>query len=191
MARMASALVLHSRRPQMFPVSSQLPFDHARAGDYFSAGGLFTGSGETGAVQAPTATVVHEPGPAARGTPMRDRPSIADGISVTLSRGTKVGSSESGNRDEDGPRSVSWLVGRIRELFEVQHALARDLPNSGCRSAARRRSCRRHGIVEYWSCYDPGSRGSVIRFSTPVLRCAGGRSRLTPMEEDRCHSTEA
>ena len=87
----------------MVPVLSQLPFDHARAGDHFSAGGLFTGSGETGAVQAPTATVVYEPGQAARGTRMRDRPSIADEISVTLSRSTKVGSRESGNRDEDGP----------------------------------------------------------------------------------------
>jgi len=91
-------------------------------GDFFGEGGLFTGSGETGAVRALTATVVYEVGQAALGTLMRDRPSIADEISVTLSRRTKVGSSEPGHRDEDGPRSVSWLVGRIRELFEVPHA---------------------------------------------------------------------
>jgi small-conductance mechanosensitive channel len=91
-------------------------------GDYFGEGGLFMGSGETGAVQALTATVVYEVGQAALGTLMRDRPSIADEISVTLSRRTKVGSSEAGLQDEDGPRSVSWLVARIRELFEVPHA---------------------------------------------------------------------
>jgi small-conductance mechanosensitive channel len=91
-------------------------------GDYFGEGGLFTGSGETGAVHALTATVVYEVGQAALGTLMRDRPSIADEISVTLSRRTKVGSSEAGLSDEDGPRSVSWLVARIRELFEVPHA---------------------------------------------------------------------
>jgi small-conductance mechanosensitive channel len=91
-------------------------------GDYFGEGGLFTGSGETGAVQALTATVVYEVGQAALGTLMRDRPSIADEISVTLSRRMKVWASEPGHRDEDGPRSVSWLVGRIRELFEIPHA---------------------------------------------------------------------
>ena len=91
-------------------------------GDYFGEGGLFTGSGETGAVRALTATVVYEVGQAALGALMRDRPSIADEISVTLSRRKKVGSSEAAHTDADGPRSVSWLVGRIRELFEVPHA---------------------------------------------------------------------
>ena len=84
--------------------------------------GLFTGSGETGTVQALTAAVVYEVGQAALATLMHDRPSIADEISVTLSRRTKVGSSEPAHTDEGGPRSVSWLVGRIRELFEVPHA---------------------------------------------------------------------
>jgi len=91
-------------------------------GDYFGEGGLFTGSGATGAVRALTATVVYEVGQAALGTLMRDRPSMADEISVTLSRRTKVGSTETGQGDADGPRSVAWLVGRIRELFEVPHA---------------------------------------------------------------------
>ena len=90
-------------------------------GDYFGEGGLFTGSGETGAVRALTSTVVYEVGQAALAALMRDRPSIADEISVTLSRRTKVGSSDVSPDDEGASRSVSWLVGRIRELFEVPH----------------------------------------------------------------------
>ena len=103
-------------------VKGEVEMGRLAPGDYFGEGGLFTGSGETGAVQALTATVVYEVGQAALGTLMRDRPSIADEISVTLSRRTKVGSSEPAHTDEGGPRSVSWLVGRIRELFEVPHA---------------------------------------------------------------------
>lgn len=91
-------------------------------GDYFGEGGLFTGSGEMGTARALTPVVAYEVGQAALAKLMRDRPSIADEISVTLSRRAKIGVTETSNQGEVATRSVSWLLGRIRELFEVPHA---------------------------------------------------------------------
>ena len=85
-------------------------------GDYFGEGGLFMGSGETGAVHALTATVVYEVGQAALAALMRDRPSIADEISVTLSRRTKVGGSEAGPE----LKALLPLMGRPRVLARLE-----------------------------------------------------------------------
>jgi len=89
-------------------------------GDYFGEAGLFTGSGEPGNIRAMTFAVVYEVGQAALARLMHDRPSIADDISVTLSR--RVKHVTAGNADEGegaSMRSVSWLVGRIRSVFEL------------------------------------------------------------------------
>ena len=54
-------------------------------GDFFGESSLFTGSGEARTVRALTFTVIYEVG-AALAALMKERPSIADEISVTLSR---------------------------------------------------------------------------------------------------------
>jgi hypothetical protein len=91
-------------------------------GDYFGEAGLFTGAGEAGTIRALTFTVAYEVGQAALAKLMRERPSIAEEISVTLSRRAKPGTPGLGN--EDGlaaTSSISGLVARIRQLFEVPH----------------------------------------------------------------------
>jgi len=91
-------------------------------GDFFGESSLFTGSGEAGTVRALTFTVVYEVGQAALAALMKERPSIADEISVTLSLRAKAGIS--GTMDERNiaaTSSISLLVSRIRQLFEVPH----------------------------------------------------------------------
>ena len=89
-------------------------------GDYFGEAGLFTGSGEPGTIKAMTFAVVYEVGQTALAKLMLDRPSIADEISVTLSRRVKhVTAGIAGEGEGASMRSVSWLVGRIRNAFEL------------------------------------------------------------------------
>ncbi len=89
-------------------------------GDYFGEAGLFTGSGEPGTIRAMTFAVVYEVGQAALAKLMHDRPSIADEISVTLSRRVKHVTAGIANEEEGASmRSVAWLVGRIRSAFEL------------------------------------------------------------------------
>jgi small-conductance mechanosensitive channel len=88
-------------------------------GDYFGEAGLFTGSGEPGTVRALTFAVIYEVGQAALAQLMRDRPSIADEISVTLSRRASAGTALATAQDATSMRSVSWLVARIRNVFGV------------------------------------------------------------------------
>jgi CRP-like cAMP-binding protein len=89
-------------------------------GDYFGEAGLFTGGGEPGTVKALTFAVVYEVGQEAMAKLMRDRPSIADEIGVTLSRRAKHVAVGVGDQSEVASmRSVSWLVGRIRSAFEL------------------------------------------------------------------------
>jgi CRP-like cAMP-binding protein len=90
-------------------------------GDYFGEGGLFAGRGEPGTVRALTFAIVYEVGQAALGKIMRDRPAIADEISMTLSaRAETDGASPSGEEGASSMRSVSWLVARIRSAFLLQ-----------------------------------------------------------------------
>ena len=49
-------------------------------------------------------------------------PSIADEISVTLARQANVGSAGNVPQDVAAGMSVSLLVSRIREVFELPHA---------------------------------------------------------------------
>ncbi len=100
---------------------SEIELSRLSPGDYFGEAGLFEGEGEPGTIRALTFAVVYAVGQAALAKLMQDRPSIADEISVTLSRRAKHTSP--GIFDEDDAatmRSVSWLVGRIRNLFEVR-----------------------------------------------------------------------
>ncbi len=92
-------------------------------GDYFGEDGLFTGSGEEGTIRALTAVVSYEVGQAALAKLMHDRPSIADEVSITLSRRAKRGQAAVGDEGgAAGMRSVPGLVARIRHLFNVPHS---------------------------------------------------------------------
>ncbi len=88
-------------------------------GDYFGEAGLFAGAGEPGTVRALTFAVVYEVGQAALAQLMHDRPTIADEISVTLSRRATRGQAHATEQDATSMRSVSWLVARIRNVFEL------------------------------------------------------------------------
>lgn len=89
-------------------------------GDYFGEGSLFTGTGEMGTVRALTFAVVYEVGQAALAQLMRDRPTIADEISLTLSRRAKHDRTILYHQDgTPTSSSLSALVARIRQMFEV------------------------------------------------------------------------
>ena len=99
---------------------SEIELSRLSPGDYFGEAGLFTGSGEPGTAKAMTFAVVYEVGQAALAKLMHDRPSIADEISVTLSRRARhVAAGIGDEANAASMRSVSWLVGRIRSVFEV------------------------------------------------------------------------
>lgn len=88
-------------------------------GDYFGEDGLFTGTGEASTVRALTFAEVYEVGQQALAKLMKDRPSMVDEISVTLSRRAKGTAADATLSTELS--SASWLVTRIRQLFEVPH----------------------------------------------------------------------
>jgi small-conductance mechanosensitive channel/CRP-like cAMP-binding protein len=92
-------------------------------GDYFGEEGLFTGSGEPGTIRALTFAVVYEVGQAALAELMRERPTIADEIAMTLSqRATAAISRATNGGGAAGAQTASALVSRIRQLFsEVPH----------------------------------------------------------------------
>jgi small-conductance mechanosensitive channel/CRP-like cAMP-binding protein len=105
--------------------TTEIELSRLSPGDYFGEGGLFAGSGESGTIRAMTFAVVYEVGQAALAKLMHDRPSIADEIGVTLSLRAKVATS--GATNDHGvadPSSISALVSRIRQLFEVPHGSA-------------------------------------------------------------------
>ncbi|WP_425069985.1 cyclic nucleotide-binding domain-containing protein [Reyranella sp.] len=90
-------------------------------GDYFGEAGLFTGSGETATARALTFTVIYEVGQAPLSKLMKERPGIADEISVTLSRRASAAMRAGEPGAETRETSISRLVGRIRQLFNVPH----------------------------------------------------------------------
>jgi small-conductance mechanosensitive channel/CRP-like cAMP-binding protein len=100
----------------------ELELSRLAPGDFFGEGGVFTGAGEPGSVRALTFTVVYEVGQAVLAKLMRERPSIAEEISVTLSRRAKARSTAvTDDRNLAAVPSISMLVSRIRQLFEVPH----------------------------------------------------------------------
>ena len=89
-------------------------------GDFFGEAGLFTGGGEPGTVRAlHLRRRLREWCQAALSKLMHDRPTIADEISVTLSRRASRGQALATEQDVSSMRSVSWLVARIRHVFEL------------------------------------------------------------------------
>ncbi len=89
-------------------------------GDYFGESGLFAGAGEMGTIRALTFVVAYEIGQAGLARLMQERPSIADEISVTLSRRSKLGHDPVGGEKKPVDLgSIPRLVARIRQLFEV------------------------------------------------------------------------
>ena len=95
--------------------------DRLAPGDFIGEDGLFTGTGEPATVRALTLVVAYEVGQAAMAKLMQDRPSIADEISVTLARRAKSGTAVGDAGGVTTESSVTRLVGRIRQLFEVPH----------------------------------------------------------------------
>ena len=98
---------------------AEIELSRLSPGDYFGETGLFAGKGEPGTIRAMTFAVVYEVGQAALAQLMRDRPSIADEISVTLSKRAKHTAAGMSDEAEVAMRSVSWLVGRIRSAFAL------------------------------------------------------------------------
>jgi CRP-like cAMP-binding protein len=88
-------------------------------GDYFGEDGLFTGAGEAGTIRALTFVAVYEVGQAALAKLMHERPSIADEISVTLSRRAKAGAFAGNEGQTAAKSSATRLLARIRQVFEV------------------------------------------------------------------------
>jgi small-conductance mechanosensitive channel/CRP-like cAMP-binding protein len=103
--------------------TAEVELSRLSPGDYFGEAGLFTRSGEPGTIRTMTFAVVYEVGQAALAELMRDRPSIADEIAVTLSRRAKASTSGAASDHVAADAStVSALVSRIRQLFsEVPH----------------------------------------------------------------------
>jgi small-conductance mechanosensitive channel len=102
--------------------TGEIELNRLSPGDYFGESGLFTGSGEIGTFRALTAAVVYEVGQADFAKLMHERPAIADEISVTLARQAKVGGAgKGGQADPVAVMSVSSLVMRIRQIFELPH----------------------------------------------------------------------
>src|SRR5262245_3683476 len=100
----------------------ELELSRLAPGDYFGEAGLFTGAGEPGTIRALTFTVVYEVGQAVLAKLMRERSSIADEISVTLSRRAKGHTAGiTADRNVATTPSIAMLVSRIRQLFEVPH----------------------------------------------------------------------
>ena len=114
-----NGVVSVSRRDE----SGETELNRLSPGDYFGESGLFTGSGEIGTFRALTATVIYEVNQAGLAKLMRERPSIADEISVTLSRQANVGSAGKGTQGVVAAgMSVALLVSRIRQIFELPHS---------------------------------------------------------------------
>ena len=102
--------------------ASDVELSRLSPGDYFGEAGLFTGTGEPGTARALTFVVAYEVGQAALARLMHDRPSIADEISLTLSRRAHLDAAVAGDSGLAAPPSLALLVSRIRQLFEVPHA---------------------------------------------------------------------
>ncbi|MBV8193203.1 MAG: mechanosensitive ion channel family protein [Alphaproteobacteria bacterium] len=100
----------------------ELELSRLAPGDFFGEASFFAGHGEPGTIKALTFSVVYEVGQEALAKIMRQRPSLAEEISLTLSRRAKIGQ---GAADDDGnpaaALSMTELLVRIRNLFAVPH----------------------------------------------------------------------
>ena len=93
---------------------------HLAPGDFFGEGGLLTGSGEPGSIEAVTFVVAYKITQECLAMLMRDRPAIADEIAGLLS--TRIASELSrlspGETSANG-RAIKPLRARIRQLFDL------------------------------------------------------------------------
>jgi len=101
----------------------ELELGRLAPGDYFGESGcFFGGAGEPGTIRALTSSVVYEIDRAPLAELMKNRPGIADEISVILSRRGRTDRLGLPTAQTVGDTStVSALVSRIRQLFEVPH----------------------------------------------------------------------
>lgn len=102
-----------------------LEFELARLapGDCFGEMGLLMSAGEHGTIRALTFVVVYEIAQAGLAPLLRDRPSIAEDLGVTLARRAETEKHLFGPQQKIAEiGSVPRLVARIRHLFELPHA---------------------------------------------------------------------
>jgi len=114
-----SGVLVVSRREQ----DREVELSRLAPGDYFGEDGLFTGSCEEGTIRALTAVVAYEVEQAALAKLVHDRPSIADEVSITLSRRAKRGQALLSDKERTAAlAAVPGMVARIRQLFELPHS---------------------------------------------------------------------
>ncbi|HTR87685.1 MAG TPA: mechanosensitive ion channel family protein [Reyranella sp.] len=124
-ARLSSLVIMRSGVAVVTRRSEEgaLELGRLAPGDFFGESGFFMGASQPGTVRALTFVVVYEIGQEALAQLMRDRPAITEEICVTLSRRAKMDKSAlTVETDVSGASSISALVSRIRQLFEVPHA---------------------------------------------------------------------
>ena len=98
----------------------QTELGHLAPGDFFGEGGLLTGAGEPGTIEALTFVVVYEITQEGLAPLMRDRPAIVDEIALLLSRRIAAEQLRLGHADgQQRVKAVSPLRARIKHLFNV------------------------------------------------------------------------
>ncbi len=88
-------------------------------GNFFGEGGLLTGAGETGTIQALTFVVAYEITQEGLAPLMRDRPVLAEELGSLLSKRTAAESHLLEQGHEAAMKSAPRLAARIRRLFEI------------------------------------------------------------------------
>jgi CRP-like cAMP-binding protein len=100
----------------------ELELSRLAPGDFFGEASFFAGHGEPGTIKALTFTVVYELGQETLAKIMQQRPTLAEEISLTLSRRTRSGQSGTANVGSAvAALSMTELLVRIRNLFAVPH----------------------------------------------------------------------
>ena len=123
-AKLSSLVIIRTGVVVVTCHSEEGPLELGRLapGDCFGEASFFAGRGEPGTIKALTFTVVYEVGQEALAKIMRDRPSLAEEISMTLSRlshGSQAGAANVSN--PAAALTMSELLTRIRQLFAVPH----------------------------------------------------------------------
>jgi small-conductance mechanosensitive channel len=93
---------------------------HLAPGDFFGEGGLLTGAGEPGSIEALTFVVVYEITQEGLAPLMRDRPAIVDELASILSKRITLGRHRLGQGEVSADaNTVTPLRVRIRRLFNL------------------------------------------------------------------------
>jgi CRP-like cAMP-binding protein len=100
----------------------ELELSRLAPGDFFGDSSFFADHGEPGTIKALAFSVVYEVGQEALAKIMRQRPTLAEEICLTLSRRGKAGrAGDAHDGDEAAGISMTELLTRIRHLFAVPH----------------------------------------------------------------------